>query len=208
MPNPDRPWPRPESPRAPLDPTTSETLELWAAQPEWDMRSLEEFAADGGRPMFPPNRTEGGPPVWAAFFAFVWGLPYLLFRFFRRLTAPSDRGRFYELPPPIPRFVPAPPPPSTPMTGHLRASFDWAALGIPGGHGGDGRVVVGTYRGQPFDELAIDSHGNPVPVDAGGALVFPFPRNPAPTTSMLPRAPIGGTGETRRRADTDSTGAR
>lgn len=177
MVNPDRPWPRPETPRAPLDATSSETLELWAAQPEWDMRSLEEFAADGGRPEGPPNRTEGGPPVWAALFAFVWGLPYLAFRFFRRilvaLKGDPNRGRFYELPPPVPRFVPAPPPPSTPMiTGHLRD----------------------TFRGRP--------------IDTGGALIFPFPKNAEPTTSMLPRAPIGGTGETRRNRGTDSTGPR
>lgn len=190
MVNPDRPWPRPERPVVPLDATASETLELWCAAPEWDTRSIEEFAAEGGRPVGPPNRSEHGDQadLLVGFFAFVWGLPYLLFQFFRRMLAlfgpnNSDRGKFYELPPGLELrpLAPAPPPPSTPMlprapiggtgeTGRLRASFDWAALGIPS-PGGDGRV--GTFRGQP--------------VDAGGALIFPFPPNPRPTVSMEPK---------------------
>lgn len=119
MVNPDRPWPRPETPRPQLDATSNETLEFWAAQPEFDTRSLEEFAAEGGRPVGPPNRMEGGPGIIAGFFAFAWGLPWLAWRAFRwalelldfrrsSIDHALERGRFYELPPgleliPLPR---------------------------------------------------------------------------------------------------------
>lgn len=110
MPNPDRPWPRSESPRAPLDATDSSTLELWCAQPEFDTRSLEEFAAEGGRPMGPPNRTEGGPGIIAGFFAFAWGLPWLAWRAFR--WALPRRGAFHPDPPTSLPRAPAPMPPT------------------------------------------------------------------------------------------------
>lgn len=124
----------------PLDVTASETLERWCAQPEWDTRSLEEFAAEGGRPVFPPNRTvrepgflewlvrpEGG---WLAFFRWLFRLP-----------TRDDRGRFYELPAGLelrPR-APAPPPPST---GYLRSSFSLNEL----------RAIEGDMRRQ-LEEL-------------------------------------------------------
>lgn len=44
--------PQPE----PLSVADDHTLECWCQTPEWDTRSLEEFARDGGRPLAPPNR--------------------------------------------------------------------------------------------------------------------------------------------------------
>ena len=42
----------------PLDVSDPATFDRWCALPEEDDRTLEEFAADGGKPMFPPNRDE------------------------------------------------------------------------------------------------------------------------------------------------------
>jgi len=125
MVNPPTPWPRPETPRAPLDPTASETLELWAGQPAWDLRSLEEFAADGGRPVGPPNRSEVGDPADGLVAIVDWALR--LFRPILALFRPNDRGRFYELPPGL-ELRPLPPT----ITGHLRSSLPKAP---PGGTG-------------------------------------------------------------------------
>lgn len=49
----------PPPPRAPiqqLDVSDPGTFERWCAAPAHDTRTLEEFAADGGYPVFPPNR--------------------------------------------------------------------------------------------------------------------------------------------------------
>lgn len=170
MVNPDRPWPRPETPRAPLDATDNATLELWATQPEFDTRSLEEFAAEGGRPVGPPNRMEGGPPVWAAFFSFVWGLPWLVFRAARwslELIVPrrssidhalENADRWGRTIPPWPMLIPPPPPPSTPMTGHLRSSLTENERRALGGADGEGLVIiVGDRSLGPDQVLGLNS---------------------------------------------------
>jgi hypothetical protein len=186
MVNPARPWPRPETPRAPLDVTSNETLELWAAQPEFDTRSLEEFAAEGGRPVGPPNRLETEPGFlhwlfhpeggWLEFFRWLFRWP----------TRRDDRGRFYELPQGLELrpLAPAPPPPSTPMlTGYLRSSLPKAPIG-------------GTGETRREDRRALRDELPPIypdeddgPIDAGGCLIFPFPKDVRPTLSMKPPAP-------------------
>lgn len=109
------------------------------------MRSLEEFAAEGGRPVGPPNRLEVEPTLWSAL-SWAFGWPILLLRFFRRRR--DDRGRFHEMPeglelvalprsptggtgetdrhgrriPPKPTYRPPAPPPKM-ETGHLRSSL-------------------------------------------------------------------------------------
>lgn len=44
----------------PIDATDPSTFDRWCQQPDYDTRTLNEFAADGGKPMFPPNRHERG----------------------------------------------------------------------------------------------------------------------------------------------------
>jgi hypothetical protein len=39
-----------------LDVSDPQTMERWCATPDYDTRTLEEFAADGGYPAGPPNR--------------------------------------------------------------------------------------------------------------------------------------------------------
>jgi hypothetical protein len=73
-------------PRAPLDVAADATFDAWMRQPLHDLRTVEEFAADGGRPVLPPNITL---PEWA---------------FHPKLQAP----------PPPPRSMSAPLPPTTP----------------------------------------------------------------------------------------------
>lgn len=136
-----------------LDVSADETLERWTRQPEWDTRSLEEFAADGGRPLFPPNRLEPEPGFlqwlarpeggWLEFFRWLvsWRRP-------RFSSGELDAMMRSEMPA-LPRFVPAPPPPSTPMTtGYLRSSFPRAPLGGTGETDRRGRVIPPkpTYR--------------------------------------------------------------
>jgi hypothetical protein len=41
-----------------LDVTDPATFDRWCDTPAWDTRTLEEFAAAGGYPVFPPNRDE------------------------------------------------------------------------------------------------------------------------------------------------------
>lgn len=48
-------------PITPLDATDPFVFEWWCSQPAHDNRTIEEFAADGGYPMFPPNRPV--PPI-------------------------------------------------------------------------------------------------------------------------------------------------
>lgn len=220
MVNPDRPWPRPETPRAPLDATSSETLELWAAQPEWDTRSIEEFAAEGGRPIGPPNRIEGGPPVWAAFFSWVWGLPWLLVQLFRPRRSRWNDDEMPELP----RFVPAPCPPSTPM-------LPRAPIGGTGQTDRHGRVIppkptyrppappaktgtlrasLGKFYGRDFDEIEIDSRGRVMPM-LGGVRLEPIRREDrrALRDELPPVYPdLDDSDDGEPRGGTDSTGAR
>lgn len=195
MVNPDRPWPRPETPRPALDATTSETLELWASQPEWDLRSLEEFAAEGGRPVGPPNRSDPADGMVAAVSWMIDGF-LSVFRFFRRLLdfrrsaidhALENEDRWGRTIPPRPMLIPPPPPPSTPMiTGYLRSSLPKAPVG-------------GTGETRREDRRALRDELPPIypeeddgPIDAGGCLIFPFPRNVRPTLSMAPPPPDSG----------------
>lgn len=182
MVNPDRPWPRSSSPARPLDPTASETLELWCAQPEFDTRSLEEFAAEGGRPVGPPNRMEGGPGILAGFFAFAWGLPLLAWRAarwalelldFRRSSIDHalERGRFYELPPRLELrpLAPAPPPPSTPMlTGYLRSSLPRAPIGGTGETRGRGMIIIDDPTLDPAQVLELNRRREAGRPETGG----------------------------------------
>ena len=48
------------APIVPLDVSDPRTLERWCSAPAYDTRTLEEFAADGGHPAFPPNREVSG----------------------------------------------------------------------------------------------------------------------------------------------------
>lgn len=41
----------------PLDVAADATFDAWVALPPYDLRTLEEFAADGGKPTGPPNRS-------------------------------------------------------------------------------------------------------------------------------------------------------
>lgn len=40
----------------PLSVADDETFKRWVNTPEYDIRTIQEFAADGGRPVGPPNR--------------------------------------------------------------------------------------------------------------------------------------------------------
>lgn len=183
MVNPDRPWPRPETPRPALDATTSETLELWASQPEWDLRSLEEFVAEGGRPVGPPNRSDPADGMVAAVSWMIDGF-LSVFRFFRRLLdfrrSAIDHALEYredrlalrdELPPTLPqapkggtgetdrhgRRIPPKPtyrPPAPPPK-----NFETGHLrsSLPGGAGGEGVVIIIDSTLSPDQVLGLNS---------------------------------------------------
>jgi hypothetical protein len=54
---------RARAPHVALDVSDPATFEGWCSAPAWDTRTLEEFAADGGYPAFPPNLDERGRRV-------------------------------------------------------------------------------------------------------------------------------------------------
>lgn len=89
--------------REPLDVSDPVTFERWCTTPEYDTRTLHEYAEDGGYPVGPPNRTVAEAFIRSPFPFFP---PYagLIETGFLRPSLPrAPVGGTGEKPPPPPR---------------------------------------------------------------------------------------------------------